>query len=71
MKTIPQSVQNHLSGSVTHMVYCWKVSRKDGVTLGFTEHDRDLLFDSVRYEASTGFFLFLHGGKTEFTSRYF
>src|SRR5581483_8652977 len=29
--------------------------RKDGVVMGFTDHDRDLSFDGVTYQAASGF----------------
>lgn len=32
----------------------WRVLRRDGVTLGFTTHDRDLWFDGVLHCASPG-----------------
>lgn len=32
----------------------WRVSRRDGVTLGFTTHDRDLWFDGVLHRAAPG-----------------
>jgi uncharacterized phage protein (TIGR02218 family) len=32
----------------------WRVMRRDGVTLGFTTHDRDLWFDGVRHSATPG-----------------
>lgn len=32
----------------------WRVFRRDGVTLGFTSHDRDLTFDGVRHRAAPG-----------------
>ncbi|MBO6767071.1 MAG: DUF2163 domain-containing protein [Erythrobacter sp.] len=32
----------------------WRVFRKDGVTLGFTTHDRDLWFDGVLHRAAPG-----------------
>jgi uncharacterized phage protein (TIGR02218 family) len=32
----------------------WRVSRRDGVTLGFTSHDRDLWFDGVLHQAAPG-----------------
>ena len=32
----------------------WRVHRRDGVTLGFTSHDRDLTFDGVRHRAAPG-----------------
>jgi uncharacterized phage protein (TIGR02218 family) len=32
----------------------WRVLRRDGITLGFTTHDRDLWFDGVLHKASPG-----------------
>lgn len=32
----------------------WRILRRDGVTLGFTTHDRDLWFDGVLHRASPG-----------------
>ncbi len=32
----------------------WRVIRRDGVTLGFTTHDRDLWFDGVSHRATPG-----------------
>jgi uncharacterized phage protein (TIGR02218 family) len=32
----------------------WRVMRRDGVTLGFTSHDRDLWFDGVLHRAGPG-----------------
>ncbi|WP_369026592.1 DUF2163 domain-containing protein [Qipengyuania sp. RANM35] len=32
----------------------WRIYRSDGVTLGFTTHDRDLLFDGVLHRAAPG-----------------
>ena len=32
----------------------WRVMRRDGVTLGFTSHDRDLWFDGVLHRAAPG-----------------
>lgn len=32
----------------------WRMHRRDGVTLGFTAHDRDLWFDGVRHRAAPG-----------------
>jgi uncharacterized phage protein (TIGR02218 family) len=31
------------------------VTRRDGVVLGFTDHDRDLAFDATTFAAATGF----------------
>lgn len=32
----------------------WRIYRRDGVTLGFTTHDRDLWFDGVLHRAAPG-----------------
>lgn len=32
----------------------WRIFRRDGVTLGFTSHDRDLTFGGVRHRAAPG-----------------
>jgi uncharacterized phage protein (TIGR02218 family) len=32
----------------------WRILRRDGVTLGFTSHDRDLWFAGVRHRAAPG-----------------
>ena len=32
----------------------WRVSRRDGVTLGFTTHDRDVWFDGLLHRAAPG-----------------
>jgi len=55
VKQVPTALQTHLDGRATKMCYCWRVTRKDGTVQGFTDHDRPLTFDSVTYEASSGF----------------
>jgi len=35
--------------------YCWKLELEDGTVMGFTNHDQDLAFDGLTYEAATGF----------------
>lgn len=32
----------------------WRIARRDGVTLGFTTHDRDMWFEGVLHRASPG-----------------
>lgn len=32
----------------------WRIERRDGVTLGFTSHDRDLWFDGLLHRAAPG-----------------
>ncbi len=55
MKTVSSTLAGHLAGPVTTLCWCWKVTRADGVVLGFTDHDRPLVFGGVAYEAASGF----------------
>jgi uncharacterized phage protein (TIGR02218 family) len=55
MKTTTTSLTAHLQLEVTTMVMCWKVTRIDGLVLGFTAHDRDMTISSVAYASLTGF----------------
>ena len=43
-----------LAGPVTSVAYGWRLERSDGVTLGFTSHDRDVAVDGVMLRASPG-----------------
>lgn len=55
MKNISEDLKNHLAGEVTTLATCWKLKRKDGEILGFTDHDKDLVVSGVMYKAATGF----------------
>ena len=44
----------HLKTGVTTVCRAWAVTRRDGVVLGFTDHDRDLAFEGITFRASTG-----------------
>ncbi len=48
------SLQEHLAGGVTTVARAWSIHRADGVVLGFTDHDRDLVFDGVTFRADSG-----------------
>jgi hypothetical protein len=54
MRTLPSSMQASLESGVTTFCRCWLLVRTDGVKLGFTDHDRDVTFDGVNYEALAG-----------------
>ncbi|MEO9634135.1 MAG: DUF2163 domain-containing protein [Parasphingorhabdus sp.] len=43
-----------LDRTVTTSAYLWRLEREDGIALGFTSHDSDLVIDSFRYRASPG-----------------
>lgn len=44
----------HLKTGSTTVCRAWKVRRRDGFVLGFTDHDNDLQFDGVTFAARTG-----------------
>lgn len=43
-----------LDGTLTTMALCWRLDRADGVSIGFTAHDRDLTIGGVVYRSSPG-----------------
>ena len=55
MREIPAPLQEALDGGSTRLARCWRLTRRDGVVMGFTEHDRTLSFDRVDYEPDSGF----------------
>lgn len=55
MRVLPAALQAHLDTGTTTLCWCWRITRADGATLGFTDHDRDLSFDGTSFEAATGF----------------
>ena len=48
------SLDSHLATGTTTVCRCWAVTRRDGVTLGFTDHDDQLAFDGITFRADTG-----------------
>lgn len=48
------SLQEHLASGCTTVCRAWVVTRKDGVAMGFTDHDRAFDFDGISFRASTG-----------------
>jgi len=55
MKTLPSALADQLATGVTTLCWCWRVTRNDGQSFGFTDHDRDLVFDGTTFEAASGF----------------
>ena len=55
MKNLSPEFAAHVASGTTTLAWCWKLRRRDGAVLGFTEHDRDLTFGGVTYEAAGGF----------------
>ncbi len=44
----------HLQTGATHICMCWRVERRDGIAFGFTDHDRSLQFDGMRFVPQGG-----------------
>lgn len=55
MKILPAGMDAHLASGTTTLCWCWRLTRNDGVTFGFTDHDKALIFDGTTFEASAGF----------------
>ena len=55
MKSISTILAAHLSGDVTTLATCWKLTRRDSTVFAFTDHDQDIVFSSITYKASSGF----------------
>ena len=49
-----EGLLEHLRTGLTSVCRCWKILRRDGVALGFTDHDRNLNFDGVVFKAGSG-----------------
>ena len=55
MRNLSAAQIEAFAGTCTSLCWAWRVSRKDGVVMGFTDHDRNLEINNVIYEARTGF----------------
>jgi uncharacterized phage protein (TIGR02218 family) len=55
MRVIPPPLQAELSAGAATLCTCWRLTRTDGVRLGFTDHDASLTFDGTAFEAASGF----------------
>lgn len=55
MRVLPASLKAHIETGATTLCRCWRVTRRDGTVLGFTEHDADLMADGTRFLAASGF----------------
>src|SRR3546814_6472732 len=43
-----------LERELVGLAFCWRLYRRDGVSMGLTSHDRDLMVDGLIYRASPG-----------------
>lgn len=54
MRSLSPAFAAAISGGATTLAHCWKLTRRDGAILGFTDHDRDLVVDGVAFAARSG-----------------
>lgn len=54
MRNLSSAFDAHLKSGATTVCRCWKIVRKDETVLGFCDHDNDLSFDNVTFEAGSG-----------------
>jgi uncharacterized phage protein (TIGR02218 family) len=55
MRPLPPALAAKLEDGAATLCRCWRLTRRDGFTLGFTDHDRDMTIGGVTFEATDGF----------------
>lgn len=55
MRSINPALKTHYAGELRTTCNCWKLTRADGVVMGFTDHDAPLTISGVTYQPSSGF----------------
>jgi uncharacterized phage protein (TIGR02218 family) len=55
MKIVPPTLAAKFEQGVTTLAQAWRLTRKDGLVVALTQHDRDLLFDSTVFQAAAPF----------------
>lgn len=51
---MPATAPDWLREELVTLAWCWRLSRRDGIVIGLTSHDRDLVIDGVPYRAAPG-----------------
>ncbi len=54
MKKLNSAFAAHIGSGASSLVNCWRITRVDGVVLGFTDHDKELTFDNCVFLPSFG-----------------
>jgi hypothetical protein len=54
MRAVPADLAARLESGAASLCHAWILTRADGVAMGFTDHDQDLVLDGVTCRAATG-----------------
>ena len=55
MRPVNAGLKTHYGTEVRTTCNCWKLTRADGVVMGFTDHDAALVISGVTYQPASGF----------------
>lgn len=55
MRKLTTELEQHFASEVTTLATCWRITRTDGIELGFTDCDVDLAIDELVYDSVSGF----------------
>ena len=67
MKKVSQELFDELRKTTTYIVAAWKVTRRDGVVLGFTSGDQPFVYDGVQYIPANSFSASAHISRNNFS----
>ena len=54
MRSLSPAFAAALQSDATTLCHCWRLTRRDGVIMGFTDHDRDVVMNATVCQAATG-----------------
>jgi hypothetical protein len=54
VRALPRELEAELRSGVTTLCLCWTITTTAGTVRCFTDHDRDLEFDGLRFPAASG-----------------
>lgn len=54
MRDVPEPLARALASGATTLCHGWRITRRDGLVQGFTDHDRDLVLEGTTFRAGAG-----------------
>ncbi len=54
MRQFSNDFANHIALGETNLATCWRITRQDGIVLGFSNHDEELEFDNTIFKPNFG-----------------